>query len=169
MALQSDLKLAMRISHSLLDNDIQKNIEAAFEDMARVGIANCTEDAASTLQKQCVELYVKYIYDYEGKGERWFEHYERLRNQLSLSIISPSATPSEIEYAGANLTFKMNHYITGLTVGETPTDLTKDSDFGFDYPYLTIYKSYLDTLTETTEITYTTLWGDGTIQIIVGD
>lgn len=165
MALVSDLKLAMRISHSSLDNDIQKNIEAAFEDMARVGIANCTEDAASTLQKQCVELYVKYVYDYEGKGDRWFEHYEKLRNQLSLSIVKPSATPSEILYESSDLVFKLNHYITGVS---DTSALAEGTDYGFEYPYLTLYSSYLSTLTTTTEITYSTLWGDGTIQIIVG-
>jgi hypothetical protein len=169
MTLLADVKLSMRISHSLLDADIQKNIDVAFLDMARVGIANCTESVATKLQKQCVEFYCKQVYNYEGIGERWGVHYQKLRDSLSLALnyISPEATPEVIGYSiasGKDLEFALNHYITAVKNGAT----TLTTQYSFEYPTLTIKASYLATLTGTVTLTFTTLNGDGTIRIIVG-
>jgi len=157
MALLEDVKMALRISHNALDDDIQNNIDSALEDMARVGIANCIEGATTKLQDKCIELYIKGIYDYEGKGDRWNENYEKLRNQLSLSTVAPHSY--EIQYVGADITLKLNHYLIGIT------DLTA-TDYEYNFPYVTLYASYLSTLTETTVLTYQTLHGDGIIAVV---
>lgn len=76
------IKTALRISHDELDGDLQNNIDACLLDLERVGIE---KDFKTSLLLSAVELYCKWIYDYQGKGELFLKHYEKLRNALSLS------------------------------------------------------------------------------------
>ena len=76
------IKLALRISHDGLDSDIQRNINACLLDLERTGIE---ADFTTPLLEKAVELYCKWSYDFQGKGEQFLAHYEKLRSALSLS------------------------------------------------------------------------------------
>lgn len=75
------IKKSMRITHNVLDDDIQRNISACLLDLERVGVSVITE---SDLQTKACELYCKWQYDYQGKGEQYSKHYEQLRDAMSL-------------------------------------------------------------------------------------
>lgn len=76
------IKKSMRISHSSLDDDIQRNINACLLDLERVGVYKSKE--TELLTKAC-ELYCKWQYDYQGKGEQFQANYEKLRDSMSLA------------------------------------------------------------------------------------
>lgn len=75
------IKLSMRISHNALDSDIQKNIEICKRDLFIAGVY-CKEDD-ELLSKAC-ELYVKWQYDYMGKGEQFGKSYQKLKDAMAL-------------------------------------------------------------------------------------
>lgn len=77
------IKLALRISHNKLDDDIQHNITAALLDMQRVGIK--VDDKPDDIICSACEMYIKWQYDYLGKGTQWERNYTLLRNALSQS------------------------------------------------------------------------------------
>lgn len=79
----NDIKLSMRITHNMLDSDIQRNIDACLLDLERVGID--TTNTPDMLESKAVELYCKWQYDYQGKGEQFHTNYEALRDALSLN------------------------------------------------------------------------------------
>lgn len=77
------IKLSLRISHTALDEDIKRNIDTALLELGRVGVKKT--DVEDNLIVKCVELYCKYIYDFDRKGEEYFKHFCRLRDSLSLT------------------------------------------------------------------------------------
>ena len=77
-----EIKLSMRISHTSLDTDIQRNIETCLLDLKRVGVDISEE--SNLLIKAC-ELYCKWQYDYQGKGIQFENNYNALRDSLSMS------------------------------------------------------------------------------------
>ena len=77
-----EIRKSMRITHTLLDNEIAKNIDTALRDMRRVGINTETED--DLIDKAC-ELYVKSQFNHQGRGEQYQKNYELLRDAMSLS------------------------------------------------------------------------------------
>ena len=83
------IKLALRIKNNALDDDIKKNIDAALLEMSRVGIDIETIDS---LILMCVELFCKHVYNFENKGDKYLENFEKLRNSLSLSSKYRGAT-----------------------------------------------------------------------------
>lgn len=76
-----EIKLALRITHNALDTDIQRNIDSALLDLSRVGV-DVTDQTNGLIIKAC-ELYCKMQYDFDGKGEQFSRHYEKLRDSLS--------------------------------------------------------------------------------------
>ena len=82
MITAEQVRKKMRISHSRMDDDIASNIEAARLDMGRVGIDPGVDNA---LVDKAVELYCKAQFDYLGKGERFRENYEGLRDAMSMA------------------------------------------------------------------------------------
>lgn len=76
------IKKSLRISHALLDDDIQRNIDACLLDMGRVGVDSAKD--TELLTKAC-ELYCKWQYDFQGKGDRYQNNYESLRDSMSLA------------------------------------------------------------------------------------
>lgn len=76
------IKKALRISHNMLDDDIQRNIDACLLDLERVGVDTSAQDGL--LIKAC-ELYCKAEYDFAGKGELFKKNYEALRDALSVA------------------------------------------------------------------------------------
>lgn len=82
MMTAEQIRKKMRISHARMDDDITDNIETARLDMGRVGINLDKDDA---LMDKAVELYCKAQFDYLGKGEQFLEHYESLRDAMSMA------------------------------------------------------------------------------------
>ena len=80
------IKLSMRIFHNAIDDDINANIAACMQDLQRVGVkasaANATAEDA--LIVKAAELYCKWQYDFNGKGEKFMQAYEKLRDAISL-------------------------------------------------------------------------------------
>ena len=76
-----EIKLAMRIATNALDTDIQRNIDACLLDLKRVGV-DISKD--NELLKKACELYIKWQYDFQLKGERFQKNYETLRDSMSL-------------------------------------------------------------------------------------
>lgn len=80
------IKIALRKHHTELDNDITTSIHACLLDMRRVGIAAsvAVETSEDALIYKAVELYCKWQYDFNGKGEKFEKAYNSLRDALSL-------------------------------------------------------------------------------------
>lgn len=80
------IKLSLRIHHGYIDDDINANIEACMHDMRRVGInaAVAVKTSDDALIAKAAELYCKWQYDFNKKGEQFKQAYESLRDALSL-------------------------------------------------------------------------------------
>ena len=80
------IKLSMRIFHNAIDSDIEANIAACMLDLSRVGVGSGYADVNSEdpLIVKAAELYCKWQYDFNQKGEQYMLAYENLRNALSL-------------------------------------------------------------------------------------
>lgn len=78
------IKIDLRISHSLLDVDIQDNIDSCIDDLKRVGI-NLKDKEKRPLIIKAVKLYCRWQYNFENQAERYKNTYENLRNSLSLN------------------------------------------------------------------------------------
>lgn len=76
------IKKSIRISHNNLDDDIQNNIDACKLELNIAGVYWKDEDML--IQKAC-ELYVKWQYDYLGKGEQFERAFRNLKDALALS------------------------------------------------------------------------------------
>lgn len=88
MTLLEEIKMSLGgINHSKLDDEINSSIRAACLDMQRVGIQDAEELAKTDpLVLQCIKLYCRGFYNYQGQGERWDAAYEAARDSLSLSV-----------------------------------------------------------------------------------
>ncbi len=78
------IKESLRRTDDDLDESLQADIDAAIEDMGRVGVVS-TEGEETPLIVKCGDLLVKGQIDYLNQGERFMLHYRRLRDSLSLS------------------------------------------------------------------------------------
>lgn len=80
------IKVAMRIFHTMLDTDITSNIDACMLDLQRVGISKekAVPDSPDALIQKAAELYCKWQYDFNGKGDQFQKAFENLRDALSL-------------------------------------------------------------------------------------
>lgn len=92
------IKLALRRTHSTLDTDIQANIEACMHDLQRVGISQekANEASVDPLINKAAEVYCKWQYDFNGKGELYRTAYESLRDALSLSRDYAGASEADV-------------------------------------------------------------------------
>lgn len=80
------IKMSMRIFHNAIDSDIESNVAACMLDLRRVGVHkdNAIATSADALICKAAELYCKWQYDYNGKGDQFRQAYENLRDALSL-------------------------------------------------------------------------------------
>lgn len=80
------IKLSMRIFHTMLDADISSNIDACMLDLIRVGVSVriAVPDAEDALIVKAAELYCKWQYDFNGKGDQYQKAYINLRDAISL-------------------------------------------------------------------------------------
>lgn len=85
------LKTSLRISHNKLDDDLKANILACIEDLKKVGVTAIEYDGnkddfiGNELQLKAIELFIKWQYDFNGKGEQFRKNYESLRDSMALS------------------------------------------------------------------------------------
>ena len=78
------IKIALRISHNKLDDDIQSNIEACLADLEVCGIVFA--ETADPLILNAVKLYCRSIYtDDPGKGAEYLRRYEALKSCLMMA------------------------------------------------------------------------------------
>ena len=80
------IKLSIRRFHTMLDDDITSNIDACMLDLRRVGISAAIAVSTSNdaLIIKAAELYCKWQYDFNGKGDQFEKAYNNLRDSLSL-------------------------------------------------------------------------------------
>lgn len=83
-----DVKMALRISHDKLNDEIGQHISACLNDMKRLGISvpDDTENVKNIpLLFAAVKIYCMAQYDFMNKGEQYKRGYESLRDVLSMS------------------------------------------------------------------------------------
>ena len=80
------IKLSMRIVHNMLDTDISQNIAVCMLELIRVGVskAKAVVNSNDALIIKAAELYCKWQYDFNGKGDQYQKAFENLRDSLSL-------------------------------------------------------------------------------------
>jgi len=80
------IKISLRLCHNVLDSDITTNIEACMLDLKRVGVGENLANSSSTdpMIQKAAELFCKWQYDFNGKGDQYNRAYEKLRDALSL-------------------------------------------------------------------------------------
>lgn len=73
-----DVKIALRISHSALDVEINDNIEACKADMIRAGIvADKVDECCDPLIARAVKTYCQaFFVDDTNKAEKYMESYK---------------------------------------------------------------------------------------------
>ena len=90
-----EVKLALRIKSTALDEDINGLIDACKADMRIAGIRapDVAEGAAITkpIIKRAIILYCKADYNVDDSAERYLATYENLKAALSLSSESDAA------------------------------------------------------------------------------
>ena len=78
------VKVALRIKHSALDDDILDNIQACLTDLQMHGIAHA--DKTDPLIQNAVKLYCKAEYtDDLTKAEKYVQRYRDLRDCLKVA------------------------------------------------------------------------------------
>lgn len=88
MALLDKVMAAVRITESpnptkaelMRRQDIKDTIDAALEDLTRVGWTTATIDTDDNRVIEAVKLYVKGRIDFQGKGAAYMENYRLYRN-----------------------------------------------------------------------------------------
>ena len=86
-ALLNAVKQSMRVTHNQLDTDFTAKINAALAEMARVGIDipdPVDVDSDFLIVTGC-ELYVKWMDNYEDRGDTYQKSFEQLRDAISMS------------------------------------------------------------------------------------
>jgi uncharacterized phage protein (predicted DNA packaging) len=80
MALLDDIKLFLRISHNLLDNEIQTVIASAREELKRAGvkaaIAESQDAGTKELVEQAIKTYAKAYYAEPKDAEQYNESFK---------------------------------------------------------------------------------------------
>lgn len=81
MALLDEVKVALRVTSSAMDDEINNLINAALADMSRVGVADSMldEDSMDALAKMAVMLYTKAHFGYDNdEASRFDESYRQV-------------------------------------------------------------------------------------------
>ena len=71
------VKLALRISHTLLDGDIKDTIEVARAEMIRSGVSKAYANSSHPLVESAIKTYCLYVYSNdEKKTQGYFNSWE---------------------------------------------------------------------------------------------
>ena len=76
-----EIKTSMRMTQDALDTEITNNIEMCKKDL-EIGGVYC--DESEKLMRKACELYVKWQFDYQGKGEQFESAYRKLKDAMAL-------------------------------------------------------------------------------------
>jgi hypothetical protein len=86
------IKKSMRITHDQLDDVLLSDIYAGADELQRAGVPPYVKDnngnlviTDSPLIVKTIELYVKAVEDYDGKGTRYMSSFKASRDAMSLS------------------------------------------------------------------------------------
>lgn len=76
------LKLALRLKSDAFNEQIEDCINYVKQDLLDIGIICYDEDNQRIVH--VTELYCKFVFNYENKGEWYQTQYINLRNQISM-------------------------------------------------------------------------------------
>lgn len=102
MELLAKVKLALRISHTLLDSDIEDTIKTARAELIRSGISEEIANSNLDIVEMAIKTYCLFVYANDSKlGEGYFASWQyQLDNLRKSSLTVPedeeSDTPGEI-------------------------------------------------------------------------
>ena len=85
-----EIKLALRMSSAVLDQEVQGTIAAAVLDLQSGGVPVGLDNA---LSDEAIRLYCKWRYDYMGKAAQYEHSYDRLKSVLAM-------LPKEVDGGG---------------------------------------------------------------------
>ena len=87
MALLDDVKMALRITSSAFDNEIEGLIEAAKADLRLSGVSDAkVKDDGDPLIHRAIVVYCKANFGYDNpEAERFQQSYDMLKAHLTLS------------------------------------------------------------------------------------
>jgi len=87
MDLLDEVKLALRVSGSLTDTELQALIDAAKADIAAAGADAGLIDDTEPLIRQAIIWYCKMAYGLDNADfDRYERAYEKLRDRIALSV-----------------------------------------------------------------------------------
>lgn len=83
------VKLALRISHNLLDSDIQDTINTARAEMVRAGVDELTAESNAEIVQSAIKTYCMYTYSSDSKlAEGYFNSWQyQLENIRKSTLI----------------------------------------------------------------------------------
>lgn len=85
------VKLALRISHNLLDSDIKDTIETARAEMIRSGVSEDVADESNPLIETAIKTYCKAEYaSDEKRAEGFFESWQYQLDNIRKSSMEES-------------------------------------------------------------------------------
>jgi len=80
MSLVEDVKLYLRISHDLLDNEIEQVVASARQEMVRAGVAasvaNGLDEGSVQIVEMAIKTYAKMYYADTKDGEKYAESFK---------------------------------------------------------------------------------------------
>lgn len=76
-----DIKTALRMSHAVLDQEVQATIAAAVLDLQSAGMPVGVDN---DLSDEAIRQYCKWRYDFMGKAAQYERSYEKLKSVLAL-------------------------------------------------------------------------------------
>lgn len=83
------VKLALRISHNVLDSDIQDTIDTARMEMVRAGCSNELANSNAKVVEMAIKTYCQYVYASDKKmAEGYFESWTYQLDNLRKSTIA---------------------------------------------------------------------------------
>jgi uncharacterized phage protein (predicted DNA packaging) len=87
MAILDDIKIVLRVTHTMTDSEIIDLISAARQDLILSGVvALKAEDDTDALIKRAITMYVKWQYGWDNPdAARWEQAYHALKMHLTLA------------------------------------------------------------------------------------
>ena len=80
MSLVDDVKLYLRISHNLLDDEIEQVVASARQEMVRAGVAasvaNGEDEGSVQIVEMAIKTYAKMYYADTKDGEKYAESFK---------------------------------------------------------------------------------------------
>lgn len=87
-----EVKKVLRITHTMLDSEITSEIESCKKDLSIGGVT--VTDETDALTARAIKLYCQAAHDFNGKGEKYSQAYEKLKIAMALTGDYNEVTPS---------------------------------------------------------------------------